>query len=541
MGPLTLMSIFQIIGWLLAIGVAYFLYACVYKNWSYFSDHNITYDRGIPLLGSMWDSLTGTRSFVDSAKRIYDKYPNEKFFGMYDNFGQPGYVIRDPELIKQIAIKDFDSFRNHSFSIPEHCDSLFGRSLFSMNDQRWKDMRTTLSPVFTGSKMRIMFSLIGEVSQRFCSFLKYELVDGSLECDVKDLFSRFSNDAIASAAFGMEINSLKDRSNHFFKTGESLSSMFDGFSSIVKIVTMIAAPKLANILGMKLINEKDAQYCRDIVKSNMEHREKNNIVRNDVIQLLMDVRKGLLTENTDDVEESGDIGFATVKDQTEQLGNKIQKWEEDDLVAQCMLFFVGGFATVSLTISFIAHALAVYPEVQEQLLDEIKRTEEKLDGNALNYDALQQMKYLDMIVSETMRMWSQGGISERKANKPFELQDDKGSKITVEVGQAVLFPMHGLHMDPKWFPEPDKFDPERFSDENKSNIVSGTYAPFGLGPRACIASRFALMECKACIYHLVKSYRLEPSSKTQHPIKLKAGVGNTEAEKGFWLRISLRQ
>lgn len=140
------------------------------------------------------------------------------------------------------------------------------------------------------------------------------------------------------------------------------------------------------------------------------------------------------------------------------------------------------------------------------------------------------MKYLDMVVSESMRMWCQGGLTERKANKPYELEKDDGTKI-------VLFPMHGLHLDPKWFSNPEKFNPERFNDENKWDITSGTFPPFGLGPRACIASRFALMECKACVYHLVKSYRFEKCLKTQHPIKLQVGTGNVEAEKGFWMKI----
>lgn len=173
--------------------------------------------------------------------------------------------------------------------------------------------------------MRIMFSLIGDVSQTFCKYLKHELKDGSLEIDVKDIFGRFSTDAIASTAFGLEVNSLKDRTNHFFTTGESLSTIFDGFASMMKIITMLTVPPVAKILNITLINEKDAQYCRDIVKSNMDYREKNNIIRNDVIQLLMDVKKGSLDDNKDESEDVGDIGFATVKDNEspEKLGNKI--------------------------------------------------------------------------------------------------------------------------------------------------------------------------------------------------------------------------
>lgn len=89
---------------------------------------------------------------------------------------------------------------------------------------------------------------------------------------------------------------LTDRTNHFFITGESLSTMMDGFSTMMKLLTMLTFPRFSKMLHLKLMNEKDAQYCRDIVKSNMDYREKNNVIRNDVIQLLMDVKKGLLTD-----------------------------------------------------------------------------------------------------------------------------------------------------------------------------------------------------------------------------------------------------
>lgn len=216
------------------------------------------------------------------------------------------------------------------------------------------------------------------------------------------------------------------------------------------------------------------------------------------------------------------------------------EWSDDDLLAQCMIFFLAGFGTVSLTLCFIAHALTVHPEIQEKLYEEIQEIKKELNGKQLTYESIQKMKYLDMVVSESMRIWPQGSFSDRLVNKAYVLEGIDGHQVQLNVGDSVLLPTIGLHMDPQYFPDPEKFDPERFNDENKQNIHPGTYMPFGLGPRSCIASRFALMECKACIFQLVSSFRLEMCEKTQHPIKLKCGTGNVDGEKGFWMRLKLR-
>lgn len=216
-------------------------------------------------------------------------------------------------------------------------------------------------------------------------------------------------------------------------------------------------------------------------------------------------------------------------------------WTDDDINAQCMSFLLGGFSTVTLTLSFIAHDIAVRPDVQNKLLQEIQQTTESLNGEPLTYETLQKMKYLDMVVSESMRLWPQAPQNDRIVTKPYDLDIGDGRIVPLNVGDTVTFPVQAVHRNPLYFPNPDEFIPERFNDANKGNIVTGSYMPFGIGPRNCIASRFALMECKACIFHLLSNYKLEPCAKTQHPLQLKRNTAAVEAEQGFWMRITLRE
>ncbi|KAG5895436.1 hypothetical protein JTB14_037595 [Gonioctena quinquepunctata] len=98
-----------------------------------------------------------------------------------------------------------------------------------------------------------------------------------------------------------------------------------------------------------------------------------------------------------------------------------------------------------------------------------------------------------------------------------------------------MIPILGFHRDPKYFPDPELFDPERFSDENKGNIDPNVYIPFGLGPRNCIGSRFALLETKILFFHVLSHFELVPVEKTSIPLRICRKSFNPIAEGGFWL------
>lgn len=211
-------------------------------------------------------------------------------------------------------------------------------------------------------------------------------------------------------------------------------------------------------------------------------------------------------------------------------------------MAQCITFFLAGFNALSLSPSFLVHELVVNPDIQHRLFEEIEEAHRNRNGAAFTFDVLQNMKYLDQVLSEALRRWTLAVVTDRSVNKPYVLESSDGSKVQLNVGDGIWFPVDAIHMDPKYYPNPEIFDPERFSDENKGNIQSGTYFPFGVGPRNCIGSRFALLGVKAIVYHLILNFKLEMSEHTQHPLKLRNGPSaNLIPEKGFWANIRARQ
>lgn len=287
------------------------VYQCIIRYWSFFNKNNVKFVRGWPMLGSMTEMVRGRESFATNFQKFYKQFSTERIFGMFELFGTPVYVIRDPVLFKQITIKDFDHFANHRSSIGEGSDPLLSRSLPMMRDNRWRVMRSTLSPAFTGSKMRLMLSLVSECSKKFSDQLLSETRGSPKVYDLKDLFTRYTSDSIATSVFGLEINSLQDRDNEFFSTGAEVTN-FSG-SKGLKIFGFTSCPRVMNWLKIRFFTDEQSSFFRNLVHGNMNYRDEHNIVRHDMINLLMEAKKGNL-KHTSGTDDDKDIGYATVEE-----------------------------------------------------------------------------------------------------------------------------------------------------------------------------------------------------------------------------------
>ncbi|XP_058462580.1 cytochrome P450 9e2-like isoform X2 [Malaya genurostris] len=485
------------------------------------------------------------RDVASHVKIMYNTYPESKVMGTYD-FMQPIFMLRDPDVIKKITVKDFDFFSDHTPTMTNGAaedevggDSLFGNSLFALRGQKWRDMRSTLSPAFTGSKMRHMFELVAKCAQSLADFFNSEAKAGEiLEYEMKDTFSRFGNDVIATVAFGIEVNSLKDRENDFYVKGKQMLN-FQSIWVLLKVFLMRCAPKLSQKLGIDFSNKNLTDYFKKMIVDNMHQREVHGIVRNDMIHMLMEVRKGSL-KHLKDEQDQKDAGFATVQESNVGKTAHGRVWTENELIAQCFLFFLAGFDTVSTAMTFLVYELTTNPEVQNHLYKEIVETNESLNTCPLSYEVLQKMEYMDMVVSEALRKWPPVIMSERYSTKDYLYDDGSGTRFVIEKNQTVWIPTFGIHHDPKYYPDPEKFDPERFNETNRTKINIGTYLPFGIGPRNCIGSRLALMEVKLILYYLLKDFSLEPTEKTQIPLQLTKNMFLFQAEKGVWTEFKPR-
>ncbi|EAT41572.2 AAEL006804-PA [Aedes aegypti] len=528
-----------------AVLVAVLLF-CRYvaKKYQYFLTKPVPCVKPTFLLGSSGPTIFRKVDVATHFKKIYDVFPQAPVIGFYD-FTTPMYLLRDPEMIKKVSIKDFDYFTDHVPMMPtdaekEHNpDTLFGNTLLSLRGQKWRDMRSTLSPAFTGSKMRHMFELVAECGRSLVEHFKAEAAAGrTMEHEMKETFSKVGSDLIATLAFGIKVDSLREPENVFYANGKKMLNL-KSLATFVKFLLITFVPRLMRWLKVDVLNGQSAAYFKRIILDNMEQREAHKILRNDMIQILMEVRKGTLQHQKEE-KDTKDAGFATVEESQVGKSSHSRVWTENELVAQCLLFFLAGLDTISTCMTFLTYELTVDPDIQQRLYEEITETDKSLNGKPLSYDVLQRMQYMDMIVSETLRKWPPGVISNRYCNKNYLYDDGRGTQFVIEKGQVILIPSYCIQRDPRYFPDPDRFDPERFNEANRAQINTCAYIPFGVGPRNCIGSRLALMEVKCMVYYLLKDFELIATEKTQIPVSIARDSFGLHPEKGVWIEFKPR-
>ncbi|KAJ3645263.1 hypothetical protein Zmor_022932 [Zophobas morio] len=519
---------------ILGIILGALIYYSLIKPTSFWEERGVTHEPSWPIIGNMAPFVLRKQHFSGVTTALYNKFPNHRYIG-YHQFTTPALLIRDLELIKQIGVKDFDNFHDHMSFATNDIDPLLSKSLINLLGDQWKQMRATLSPAFTSSKMRTMFHLMAECAENFTHHFKNK---EQVDVEMKDLFSRFANDVIATIAFGIQVNSVEDPKHEFYVMGNKITQ-FDA-KQVLKIFLFQTVPKLAKMLNITMLRQDVASFFRSLIMNNIDKRVKEKIVRPDLIQLLLEAQKGKLKhEHTvDDVKE----GFATVEESHIGRNTKQMVLTDEHIVAQALLFFFAGFETVSNASSLMAHELAVNPDVQKKLQEEIDDVRQQY-GEKVPYEALLSMKYLDQVVSETLRLWPPAFQTDRCCNRNYTIHPKNPNEraLVVEKYMITIIPIMAIQRDPEYYPNPERFDPERFNDENKAKIVPGTYMPFGIGPRNCIGSRFALLEIKTLFFHLLSKFDLVPTEKTEIPLRLSPKKANMSPENGFHLGLKPRK
>ncbi|CAK9813269.1 Cytochrome P450 9e2 [Anthophora plagiata] len=486
--------------------------ALLHRQYTYWKKRHVPYIGALPVFGSAWRLFVRRMSLPSYITFSYNYYPNTRYLGMMD-FSTPVVIIRDPKLIREIAVKNFEYFPDHQSFVNEQIDPIFGKNVFSLRGERWKEKRNTLSPSFTTSKMRFMFELVSKCSQEFVDYLCNHPEFSSM-LEAKDIFTRYTNDVIVTVAFGIGVNSLKDRDNEFYKKGAD-ATKFGGFFRLLKFLLFRMNPRLSRFAGLSFLPRSTTTFFHKVILETVKARDEQNIIRPDMIHLLLQARDK----------------------ETPVTHQKII----DDITAQAFIFFLAGFDTSSTFMCYIVYELAVNTDIQERLRKEVDRYMEEGNGE-ISYEALSKMEYMEMVTSETLRKYPPIVFIDRLCAQKFELPPAGAgyNSVIVYPDNLVWFPVYALHHDPKYFPDPEKFDPERFSKENKDNIVPYTYMPFGVGPRKCIGNRFALMEAKIVIAYLLHRFRLKPTEKTKIPVEFSRTNFSLSLDDGFWIGLERR-
>ncbi|KXJ70318.1 hypothetical protein RP20_CCG024124 [Aedes albopictus] len=484
------------------------VYLYVRRKFAYWAHRNVPFVPGALPMGS-FNGMGTKKHFVDLLNPVYEQYrKTHTAVGMFLCVN-PVLLVIDVDLVKTILVKDFNSFHDRGMFYNERDDPLASH-MFSIEGERWRFLRNKLSPTFSSGKIKYMFLTVREIGLEFVtSFDRFIESKEPVEMGIQA--QKFTCDVIGSCAFGLECNALKDESTELLDIADRVFNPPP--LEMIYMLLLISFREWAVKLRLKQTPADIERYFVGIVRKTVEHREKNNISRPDFLQLLMQLKnKGTIEEDEEDSKETITM---------------------NDVIAQAFLFFFGGFETSSKALSFALFELAYNQEIQDRAREEVQRVLAKHEG-LLTYEALKDMVYVEQIVHESLRKYAPIGNIVRVANEPYEISKPD---FTLEKGTMVMIPIHSIHHDPDIYPDPSRFDPDRFTPEAINGRPSHSFLPFGHGPRNCIGMRFALLEVKFGIAQLVSRLRFTVNEKTQLPLQYDPKANVATALGGLWLDV----
>ncbi|XP_012225549.1 probable cytochrome P450 6a14 [Linepithema humile] len=430
---------------------------------------------------------------------VYLKYKDHHAFGMCMYFN-PMLMVADLDFIRTVLTKDFSNFHDRGMFCDEKHDPL-SCNLFNLTGTKWKNLRIKMTPIFTPGKIKQQFPYINEISQRLVKYLEKEAQMKST-IEMKDLFERYTTDVIMSTVFGVNSDCIENPNNEF---GHWKRRVIE--PSQLRIVLSAYAAKIIKIwqfLSIPITPNDVTNYFINLFQVNMENRKAHNIVKQDFLNLLIQlVDTGYI--KSDDVKNTVDMSSIATEKLTMIEG-----------AAQAFIFFIAGYETSATTASNCMYELAQNQDIQDKLRNEIDEIIKKHNG--LSYDALNEMTYLHKVINETMRKYPPVPSIHRICTEDTIFPPN----IQVSKGTAIIIPVFGLHRDPLIYPDPDKFDPDRFNAEEIAARHPYAYLPFGEGPRICIAAKLGYLQTKIGIINVLSKYKFKLAPQTPVPLTFKS-------------------
>lgn len=257
-----------------------------WKSYTYWEGKGIPCDKPSIPFGSLSSLAKRERSFGMAIYDLYEKY-QDPFVGIYLCF-RPAILVRDAQLCKDILTSEFASFHDRGVYVDEKNDP-FSANLFTCEGQNWKSLRNKLTPSFSSGKLKLMFPIILETSNKMKSYLLSNLPENEKKVfDIKDVNNRFAIDIIASVIFGIEVDSFLDPNNMFRNATLAVTS--SNIIGNIRAASAFLCPGVAKMFTLLKIPDPTANFIKKMVKDVVEFREKNNFVRKDLMQMLIQLR-----------------------------------------------------------------------------------------------------------------------------------------------------------------------------------------------------------------------------------------------------------
>nr|QIK02100.1 cytochromes P450 family 4 [Holotrichia parallela] len=441
---------------------------------------NIPGPRGLPLIGNSLD-IASTTTILPTLISYYNKY--KRSFKVYIG-SQPYYFATDVKDLEFILSSTTILTKS---AIYKFISKWLGIGLLTSTGNRWRKHRKIITPAFHFQILEDFIEVFNSQSEILVSKLKEESKPASV--DLYPLIARCTLDIICETAMGTTVNAQNDLDSEYVKCVKMLLQV---------ITERTFSPLLAN----------DMLY----IFSDTYRREKYALkIVHDYTRSVIKRRKAEFFGDSKNYESSVDsLGRKKKRaflDLLLEYSTRDPSFTEEDIRQEVDTFMFEGHDTTATSITFALYALAIYPDIQEKVFAEIENIFSDDPKRNANYRDLQEMKYLEMVIKESLRVYP----TVAQIGRALE-EDVDWNGVLLPKGLMIYIFLYGVHQSSEWYENPEKFDPERFNAENSKNRNPFTYIPFSAGVRNCIGQKFAMLEMKSAISHILRNFELLPAS-----------------------------
>ncbi|XP_043471112.1 cytochrome P450 6k1-like [Leptopilina heterotoma] len=485
----------ELLAILLVIIFKFFVLLTIYmsRNFCYWTKLGVKQITPFPFFGNFADYFFKNKSPSNIIKNYYDQHKKDPYVGIYI-VDKPTLLIIDLNIIKSILVTNFLDFSD-KFMKSSSKDPLSNRSLPFLEHAKWSVLRKKLTPAFSPSKLKTDFNYLKEVTQHLDKYLNSLNLEVAKTINVKEICGKYTTDLVGLIGFGLNLNSLNNPNAEFRKYGKMMFGDFTNRRKVELTSIYLSPSYIKNIFDYRFFEKESGEFFRKEFTKIFQIREESKIVRNDLLDILIEIKK---------------------EDSTLEM---------NDIIAQAIVLFTAGFDTTSTVMSFTLFELASNLEIQQKLRSEINKYLEKTSG-VVTFDMVTTLPFLEKVVLETLRLHPTVPTIDRVATKDVVIQE---TGLRIKKGTPIIIPITGIHYDEHYFENPEIFNPDNFDSKNLA------FMPFGIGPRSCIALRQGLNQAKFGIIYFVSNYMIRLSDKSS--VQVDPKVYFTAGKEGLYLEL----
>ncbi|XP_058126923.1 cytochrome P450 4d2-like [Anopheles coustani] len=430
-------------------------------------------------------------------------------------------TVSSPENVEKVVMAK----QTQKSTVYEFIELWLGQGLLISKGEKWFHRRKIITPTFHFKILEGFASVFNREAGILIEKLRPHAGSGQ-EFDIYEPISLYALDSICITSMGVDINAQNDPTNQYVRDVKRMSELI-----LLRIFHVLASfPRVYWYLM------PNAWEQRKLIRR--LHAFTDSVIQRRR-QQLMSAKMNSDSDNTaaDDDEESNLYSKRrdTFLDLLLNVTVDGESLSDLDIREEVDTFMFEGHDTTTSGIAFTFYQLAKHPDIQEKLYQEIV---DILGADhrtvPLTYSTLQNFPYLDMVVKESLRLLPPVSFIGRRLVDDVEING-----ITVPAGTDITIPIYVIHRNPDVYPEPERFDPERFSEQSTQRRGPYDYIPFSIGSRNCIGQRYALMEMKVTIVRMISHYQILPGD-TMHEVRLKTDLV-LRPDKGIPIKLLARQ